>query len=325
MSSLSLQAPTSETVKCQAVIDALNVHLHPHVTLDHIQGSDIAQLDIISIKNLLDIFSVLFHVPPPTEDGINDDVDSYSDGSRDALVDGVRENVHNDEANDSNVISAEGMSVISEVLQEELGYSSHSAVTDSTTELVRPVPTARLPAGVITTTVHAQLREDSLMGTESTGSSATTANSQPPSLTISSLHSTSTEESRVISQVRETPQAVESAEFTSTNAKVAMVIPSGDSSIGTTPSPTLHELHTPPQSPRQSHHQQHQQLSPLHHSTPHTSTRSRLFPISTSTSAAMSSNFSSHPLTSNTAAVTPSVTVTHQQRAQVCCELMESL
>ena len=342
--SLSIQAPTSEAVKCQAIIDALNVHLHPHVTLDHIQGSDIAQLDAISIKNLLDIFSVLFYVPLPTENDC-DDVDSYSAGSGGALVDGEDVSVHvNDEANDSNVISSEGMSVISEVLCEELGHSSRSTVTDSTTELVRPVPMARLPTGIVKTTkyntqVHTQQREeDSSMGVQSTESSATTTNSQPPSLTISSLHSTSTEESRVVSQVSEMPpnagtstaangrlheRAARSAVLTDTNATVAMIIPSGESSIGTTPSPTLHELHTPPQSPQQSHHCQ--QLSPLHHSTPHASTRSRLFPISTSTSTAISSNLPPHPPTCGTAAVTPSVTVAHQKRAQVCFELMNQL
>lgn len=242
-----------------------------------------------------------------------------------------------DAANDSNVISSEGMSVISEVLREELGHSSHSTVTDSTAELLRPVPMARLPTGSdrttmrYTTQVHSQQREDPSMGTlQGNESSATTTNSQPPSLTISSLHSTSTEESRVISQVRETPpnnagisstandrlheRAAGSAVLTNVNAKVPMVVPSGESSVGTTPSPTLHELHTPPQSPRQGHHG-HRQLSPLHHSTPHTSTRSRLFPISTSTSTAMSSGLPPHPLCA--AAVTPSVTTGHQQRTRV--------
>ncbi len=333
--SLSLQAPTSEAVKCQAIIDALNVHLHPHVTLDHIQGTDIAQLDVISIKNLLDVFSVLFYVPLATDNAYGD-VDSYSDDNCDNKF------VHiNDEANDSNVISTEGMSVISEVLREELGHSSRSTVTDSTTELVRPVPVARLPTRTTkyTTQVHSQQREFPSMGIQSTESSATTTNSQPSSLTISSLHSTSTEESRVISQVRETQvpnagasaaangrlleraPAVGSAVLTGgTNTKVGMVIPSGESSIGTTPSPTLHELHTPPQSPRQGHQRHQQQLSPLHHSTPHTSTRSRLFPTSTSTSTAISSSLSPHPLGTGSiaAAVTPSVTTSHhQKRTQV--------
>ena len=344
MPSLSLQAPTSEAVKCQAVIDALNVRLHPHVTLDHIQGTDIAQLDVISIKNLLDIFSVLFYVPLPTENGYGD-VDSYSvDSCGDALVDN---DVHvSDEANDSNVISTEGMSVISEVLREELGHSSRSTVTDSTTELVRPVPLARLPTRgskttKYTTQVHSQQREVSSMGVPNTESSMTTTtttyNSQPPSLTISSLYSTSTEESRVTSQVRETPAPVRNAGISTaasarlhvqeraaatggTSVKVGTVIPSGESSIGTTPSPTLHELHTPPQSPLQQGHHRHQNLFPLHHSTPHTSTRSRLFPASTSTSTAISSNLPPHPLGagSTTAAVTPSVTTAHHQtRTQV--------
>jgi len=56
-----LQAPTSEAVKCQAVVDALSTHLSPHVTLEHIQGPDLAAHDTMALKNLLDIFSVLFH------------------------------------------------------------------------------------------------------------------------------------------------------------------------------------------------------------------------------------------------------------------------
>ena len=330
MPGLALQAPTSEAVKCQGVIDALNEHLFPHVRLDHIHGVDVARLDTISVKNLLDIFSVLFHIPPATADNGSDVDDqgayvSYSDDSSDCALEvgGQR----NEVANDSNMISSEGMSVISEVLREELGHSSHSNVTDSTTELLMPVPAARLPSGVLKPTArhtqvhppHTQLQHKDASSSESQSNETSTINSQPPSLTISSLHSTSTEGSsydrRVLSQVSETRQ--DAASLTAAgrdreaavNAKVneakasPLFIPSGESSIGTTPSPNLH---TPPQSP-----QQRRQLSPLHHSTPHTSTRSRLFPLSSSMSAtATASTSCSHPL--GVATVTPSVTVARQ-------------
>ena len=328
MPGLALQAPTSEAVKCQAVVDALNVHLSPHVRLDHIYGSDVAQFDTISIKNLLDIFSVLFHVPPTSAFAAEDEgaYSSYSDDS-----DGeFRETLEENEANDSNIISTEGLSVISEVLREELDRSSHSTVTDSTTELLRPVPVARLPPSIVNTAakhIHAHvpphIPHNSRGGSAATSSneSSIATNSQPPSLTISSLQSISTEgssyEQRMISHVRE--MAVRGS-ASQTNGRrererdvclrtmdgktATLFIPSGDSSIGTTPSP---KLHTPPQSPRQ-----HRTLSPLHHSTPHASTRSRLFPSSTSTTT---SSTLTHPL--GTASVTPSVTVARQHRAAV--------
>ena len=317
---LALQAPTSEAVKCQAVVDALNVHLSPHVRLDHIYGSDVAQFDTISIKNLLDIFSVLFHVPPTSAFAAEDGgaYSSYSDDS-----DGeFRETLEENEANDSNIISTEGLSVISEVLREELDRSSHSTVTDSTTELLRPVPVARLPPSIVNTAakhknahVPPQIPHKSRGGSAATSSneSSVATNSQHPSLTISSLQSTSTEgstyEQRMISHVREMAARGSASQrddgSTTMGGKTAtLFIPSGDSSIGTTPSP---KLHTPPQSPRQHH-----TLSPLHHSTPHTSTRSRLFPSSTSTTI---SSTLTHPL--GTASVTPSVTVARQHRAAV--------
>ena len=92
-----LQAPTSEAVKCQAVVDALTIHLSPHVTLEHIRGEDLAAYDTMAIQNLLDIFSVLFHLPV----------------SAAAAADGGEEeesSIHSEhsDANDSNVISAEG-------------------------------------------------------------------------------------------------------------------------------------------------------------------------------------------------------------------------
>ena len=328
MPGLALQAPTSEAVKCQAIVDALNVHLFPHVTLDHIQGAAVAQLDQLSIKNLLDIFSVLFHIPPATpdsEDGSREGTcDDYSDDSG-------NESVNRNEANDSNVISSEGMSVISEVLREELGHSSHSAVTDSTTELMRPVPAARLPTGLIKTATTKEVQtftEFQCSGESSSvvsrSNESTAVNLPPPSLTISSLQTTSTEEGSylqgVTSQAGEMPQdgastaantnrlqeeAAPSSAVTETRAPISTFVPSGESSIGTTPSPK--QLHTPPRSP-----QQHHSLSPLHHSTPHTSTRSRLFPFSSSTSTAISSHSCSHshPL----ATVTPSVTVSNKHR-----------
>lgn len=84
-----LQAPTSEAVKCQAVVDALSTHLSPHVTLEHIQGPDLAAHDTMALKNLLDIYSVLFHLPAADEEGES----SYGELS---------------EADDSNIISTKG-------------------------------------------------------------------------------------------------------------------------------------------------------------------------------------------------------------------------
>jgi len=84
-----LQAPTSEAVKCQAVVDALSTHLSPHVTLEHIQGPDLAAHDTMALKNLLDIFSVLFHLPSADEERES----SYGELS---------------EADDSNIISTKG-------------------------------------------------------------------------------------------------------------------------------------------------------------------------------------------------------------------------
>lgn len=317
---LSLQAPTSEAVKCQAVVDALNVHLFPHVTLDHIHGVNVAKLDILSLKNLLDVFSVLFHVPLAGDSSGSES--DHGGGGYPEPEDNDATTESEDEANDSNLISSAGMSVISEVLREELCRSSHSAVTDSTTELLKPVPVATLPTGVLTTTdrhPHGQkehkdnLSNDSLHKNDESSS----ATSQPPSLTISTLHSTSTEGSSCHyhgappSEARDTMAAGHVK--TAVDSKMNFV-PSGESSIGTTPSPNLH---TPPQSPQQQH-----QLSPLHHSTPHSSTRSRLFPFSTSTctSTAISSS-SSHPL--GIAMVTPSVT-THQRRAPQVDTVAES-
>lgn len=47
----------SEAQRCQAVVDAFSKLLSPHVSLNHIRGSDLAARDPQTIVNLLDIFS----------------------------------------------------------------------------------------------------------------------------------------------------------------------------------------------------------------------------------------------------------------------------
>ena len=47
----------AEVSRCQAVVDALAQQLAPHVSLDHIRGSHLADRDTLTINNLLDIFS----------------------------------------------------------------------------------------------------------------------------------------------------------------------------------------------------------------------------------------------------------------------------
>ena len=42
-------APTSESVKCQAVVNALNSQLPPNCTLDHIRGEELARPNITAI------------------------------------------------------------------------------------------------------------------------------------------------------------------------------------------------------------------------------------------------------------------------------------
>ncbi len=91
---LVLHAPTSESVKCQAVVDALSHSLHPHISLAHIQGELLAQHDSMAIKHLLDIFSVLFHLPQFSE----------------AVEESGEEEEGEGEADDSNTISNEGIS-----------------------------------------------------------------------------------------------------------------------------------------------------------------------------------------------------------------------
>lgn len=51
---------SSEETRCQVLVNVLELQLFPHVTLGHIKGSDLAMLDVLTIKHLLDVFSVLF-------------------------------------------------------------------------------------------------------------------------------------------------------------------------------------------------------------------------------------------------------------------------
>ena len=158
--------------------------------------------------------------------------------------------------------------MIFEVLHEELrrGHKQESTDTDSTTELLRPVPSARLPSRVAQMTALQDNNQG--LGAERHSSSHTTnSSSQPPSLSVSNIHTTATDISsssshearRMISQVGEP-----------TDRRGTVSVPSD----AVTAVSTSTQPHTPPQSP---HHQRHLLKSPLHHSTPHTSTRSRVF------------------------------------------------
>lgn len=51
---------SSEENRCQILIDALELHLSPWVTLPHIRGYDLANLSELSITHMLDVFSMLF-------------------------------------------------------------------------------------------------------------------------------------------------------------------------------------------------------------------------------------------------------------------------
>lgn len=51
---------SSEEDKCQLVVDSLEEYLSPYISLDHIKGLGLAQVDELTVKNMLDIFSVLF-------------------------------------------------------------------------------------------------------------------------------------------------------------------------------------------------------------------------------------------------------------------------
>ncbi|CAI7990495.1 Centrosomal protein of 95 kDa [Geodia barretti] len=120
----------SEAERCQAVVDAFSEQLAPHVSLEHIRGRDLASRDPITIINLLDIFSVLFHVPTVRRDpqSLHRDRDTTTD----------------DDDHPSNLLPDQGLGI---VLQDEIGDSaqhhtlfSSSYSTNSTAELLRPVP-----------------------------------------------------------------------------------------------------------------------------------------------------------------------------------------
>lgn len=160
-----------------------------------------------------------------------------------------------------------GYSVISEVIREELGPSL-SMATDSTAELLRPVPRARVPR--MARPPHTWWEDSSISSMTAPSSSLQTSSSghdprrestpassdetgevyvgRPPQLEITALTSSDTD-TLDCQVIRHQPP---------------IVVPSS-SPVERRPSPPS----TPP----------HQRLhvSPLHHSTPHTSTRSRVF------------------------------------------------
>ena len=150
--------------------------------------------------------------------------------------------------------------MISEVIREELGPStSHS--TNSTAELLRPVPRARLPW-------------EGPRPPPPADSSSTTAG--PPS----TLHTTSSYSEVGLTGDAHHPKNATAASrgdrIKTSQAGPSVVIPSG-SSTESSPSPISSPpppLHTPPISPL---HRRQLLSSPLHHSTPHLNTRSRIF------------------------------------------------
>ena len=45
--------------RCQILINTLQLHLLPNVNLTHIRGCDLANLDKLSVKHILDVFATL--------------------------------------------------------------------------------------------------------------------------------------------------------------------------------------------------------------------------------------------------------------------------
>ena len=88
-------------MKCQAVVDALSRQLPPHCSLGHIQGGDLARREPTAVRNLLDIFSVLYHMPLMGEAGDGNGGESEGEGGGEG----------GSEADDSNIISTEGKRV----------------------------------------------------------------------------------------------------------------------------------------------------------------------------------------------------------------------
>lgn len=54
---------SSEENRCQVLVNVLELRLFPYVRLGHIKGSNLAKLDVLTIKHLLDVFSMLLALP----------------------------------------------------------------------------------------------------------------------------------------------------------------------------------------------------------------------------------------------------------------------
>lgn len=59
-SDIAFHKQCSEEDKCQILLQALQRFLTPHVKLDHIKYSRLAEQNELDVKNLLDIFVLLF-------------------------------------------------------------------------------------------------------------------------------------------------------------------------------------------------------------------------------------------------------------------------
>lgn len=245
----------------------------------------------MAIRHLLDIYSLLFHLPESPKE---------------------EESKEEEEADDSNTISNEGMSlfllplqyvlhfcvfssvplsgltIVSEVIREELGtgYS-----TDSTAELLCPVPRARLP----------DLRPSRGAGRDESSSITGPSSPSHSSHMPSSSHSDRVDrgECRLSGHGREcghrpthegTPLSITTLEDTTdTQGETSPTPPPANQRLAFTPplhilemgKPPLHlpSHQPPPSSPTvPSTPPRHKTLRPpLHQSTPHVSTRSRVF------------------------------------------------
>ena len=112
MLGLRPRPPSSETLRYQALVSGIAGLVHPHVTLEHIRGLELARQDLVALSNLLDILCVLSHLPLSSVCGGNRD-SSVCGGNGDSRVCGENgdSSVHGGdsiELNDSNVVSAEG-------------------------------------------------------------------------------------------------------------------------------------------------------------------------------------------------------------------------
>ena len=66
-SNIIFQEYFSEEIKCQLVLEALEDFLSPYVKLEHIKHSSLAFRSVLEVKNLLDIFAVLFKTCVPDQ------------------------------------------------------------------------------------------------------------------------------------------------------------------------------------------------------------------------------------------------------------------